>query len=352
MSVTLNIPMFTEKSNLNHWLFRFERVATLNKWDDQTKLLLYVDSCFEEDLQIWFMEKDFKTYDSFRAEFIEKHTKKVNINKVVSDITNFKMYKEESILNYIKRFEMKRVAYKRETAKKKSQNQLATEASNTKAKLVDPADDLELIITETGFLKYFIKGITNKDIKRFVKSNKPTNLETLYKVLQEIYEESESEDDVLEEEEEKDGATRDQEQAKIEAKYIDGKSSRDYGINDLDAQFKNLVIMMVEEIKNGQKRNVENPKRKKVNCYNCQEEDHIAQNCKNPCKICNSSEHVHFQCPEYKSRRTVPAYAHGNTNQSASQSEAMLIEEDVLVAEKRRIDEVSSNEVGNLPSAK
>ncbi|CEP16786.1 hypothetical protein [Parasitella parasitica] len=266
------------------------------------------------------------------------------------------MKQGKKINEYIERFESKRNAYQTEVVKRKLVNQdtkpdtSGTGVSTSSSEAKDE-DVIELIITETGFLKYFIKGITDKGMKRFVKSRKNPSLQSLYEVLRNIYDESDSEYD-SESSNSSSGTDSEDEQKKPplaskSAKSKDIKNNKAYDMEDLNVQFKNMALMIVEEIRKGHSNSTgqaEPPKKKKVNCYNCQQEDHIAQNCKNPCKLCKSTEHVHFQCPQYQSRRWVPAFFQGSANQLSSQSESMLIEEDVLMAEKRKIAEVSNGE--------
>ncbi|KAI8643358.1 hypothetical protein BD408DRAFT_464879 [Parasitella parasitica] len=219
-------------------------------------------------------------------------------------------------------------------------------------------DVIELIITETGFLKYFIiKGITDKSIKRFIKYRKNNKLQSLYNVLRDIYDDTDTESDASDSEGTTDSEPNVKNKDSAGKRVIkDKKSGKSYDVDDLTVQFKDMaLIMIVEEICNGRKEQTgqaDAPKRRKVNCYNCQEEDHIAQNCKNPCKICKSPDHVHFQCSQYQGRRSVPAFSQDGANQSLGQSEAMLIKEDALLAEKRRLSEVSGNELVSQARAK
>ncbi|KAL9559110.1 hypothetical protein MBANPS3_000591 [Mucor bainieri] len=278
MTINFIIPVFTGKEDPNHWLFRLEKIAKVNKWNDDEKL--------------------FKNFEQFKKmELISKHTKKVDLNKVVSDITTFKMKQGEKINEYIKRFESKRNAYQTEVVKRKLVNQdsktniSGADASSSSNETKDE-DVIELIITETGFLKYyFIKGITDKGMKRFVKSRKNPSLQSLYEVLRDIYEDSDFEYDS--DASNSSGETDPQEDKKVSTKLAKTNDTKAYDMEDLTAQFKDMALMIVEEIRKGRNETTgqnEAPKRKKVNCYNCQGEDHIAANCKNPCKLCKSTQ--------------------------------------------------------------
>ncbi|CEP11272.1 hypothetical protein [Parasitella parasitica] len=255
------------------------------------------------------MEKQFNTFAQFKAELLAKHTKKVDLNKVVSDIINFKMKKKERISDYITRFEAKRSTYQTEVTKRKlaiqtSINSKEKASASTATELYENEDTIKLIITETviyqrfcvgymttyqtGFLKYFLKGITDKNIKRFAKTNKGSNLQGLYTVLRDIFDDSDSEtdsdasnnDSVTDSEEEANNAFP---KSKKNTRVKDKKTGKTYDMDDLSAQFKDMVLMVVEEIRKTKivdnKRSEPN-KRKKVNCYNCDEPDHMAQYCK------------------------------------------------------------------------
>ncbi|KAG1089230.1 hypothetical protein G6F42_020034 [Rhizopus arrhizus] len=290
MTINFNIPVYTGKEDPNHWLFRLEKIAKVNKWSDDEKM--------------------------FKVELIAKHTKKMDLNKIVSDITTLKMRQGEKVSDYIDRFEYKRNAYQTEVVKRKliiqDSKTSKTVAGETSSTIELKDDDVsELIITDTGFLRYFIKGITDKGMKRFVKSRKALSLQSLYNVLRDIYDDSDSEYD-------SDASHLSGETDSDEDKKRNRKAS--YGMEDFTAQFKDMALLLVEEIRkgrNGSTSQVESLKRKK-----------------------------------YQGRRSVPAYSQGGTNQSNSQSESMLIEEDVLMAEKRRISEVSSSETTPQTRAK
>lgn len=110
------------------------------------------------------------------------------------------MRQGEKVSDYIDRFEYKRNAYQTEVVKRKliiqDSKTSKTVAGETSSTIELKDDDVsELIITDTGFLRYFIKGITDKGMKRFVKSRKALSLQSLYNVLRDIYDDSDSEYD-------------------------------------------------------------------------------------------------------------------------------------------------------------
>lgn len=70
---------------------------------------------------------------------------------------------------------------------------------------------------------------------------------------------------------------------------------------------------------------------KKLVCYNCQETGHLVSQCENPCKLCKSPDHRHFQCHLYNGRKPTVQNQQGT---------ALLMN---LMAEKRSHDEQSQD---------
>lgn len=199
------VPKFSSKDDPELWIYRYNKAATMNKWDDKTKLY-YVDNCFKENLQLWFMQQDFKSWLDFKTSFLLKFARKVNFSKLISHIINFKMTNNERILEYITRFEDLRNKYLLELAKRKQQHNLKAnlekrkEDGSSKAEIdsIDQGAPVDLHITELGFLNYFINGIQSKSMKRFIRTEKPDNLKDAYSILQDVYgpEDYESQDEI------------------------------------------------------------------------------------------------------------------------------------------------------------
>jgi len=56
MTINFNIPVYTGKEDPNHWLFRLEKIAKVNKWSDDEKMV-YADNFLSEPLHLWSMER-------------------------------------------------------------------------------------------------------------------------------------------------------------------------------------------------------------------------------------------------------------------------------------------------------
>lgn len=214
------LPKFRRKDDAELWLFRYNKIAELNKWSSDIRLN-YVDNSFDNKMQVWFMQQNFKDWKQFQAVFTYKYAKKVKLDKIFVEIINFKMNKSENIDAYIERFDNKRMQYNREVIKRKlktkdetlsirknkdkasadsEDNQPETSAAVDKQKdVAQQVDDAGLSISENGFIKFFTKGLNSKGLKRFLKSEKPETLDEAYELLREMCdsEEEMSDDDEL-----------------------------------------------------------------------------------------------------------------------------------------------------------
>lgn len=186
-------PNFKSGDDVELWLYRYNKVASMNKLDAITKLQ-YVEYCFEEELQLWFMHEDFTIRDLFVEVFNRKFAKKKNMSKIIEDITNTKMTPNESIYEYVRKFERKRIEYTVEVKKSKQTNkaklskpEASNSSTNTTGNDSDVDDEVEIKITEHGFLKYFIKGISSMGLRRQIRSAKLATLEEVYAFIGEIY---------------------------------------------------------------------------------------------------------------------------------------------------------------------
>lgn len=194
------LPRFRRKDDPELWLFRYNKMADLNKWSVEIKLN-YVDNCFNNKMQVWFMQQGFKNWKQFEDAFLFKYGKKVKLDKIFVEIINFKMNKSESIDAYIERFENKRLQFNRETLKQNTavveeEQQTKKKAkrrgqTSTSAEGEVETDELAvgtttipsikenagLSISENAFIKFFIKGLLSKGLKRYLKVEKPETLD-------------------------------------------------------------------------------------------------------------------------------------------------------------------------------
>ncbi|KAI8350645.1 hypothetical protein BD560DRAFT_438992 [Blakeslea trispora] len=158
----------------------------MNKWDEDT-MLQYVDNCFEEELQFWCMNQDFKSWEEFKVGFGEKFSRKVSLDEIVNNILNFKMNQNENKIKIM------------------NDEHKKTKASDKNSELSNKHESIEFVITDVGFIKYFIKEFTSKG-KIFFEIQKPIKLEDTYELLQEVYgsnDETDEEDEIVPEPTEK-----------------------------------------------------------------------------------------------------------------------------------------------------
>lgn len=346
------VPKFSTKDDPDLWLYRYTKAASMNQWNEKT-MLQYVDNCFKQHLQLWFMDQDFKTWEEFKTAFIDKFSKKTNIDKILSTILNMKMTPQESVSEYIHRYEKLRLKYNNEIAKSQKLKKLSAN-SNITEKAKETKDianaEVEFVITEAGFLKYFIKGLYSKDIKRLIKMEKPTTLEEAINLLKDVYGsedeydgdssvESQSDD-----EQESDSTTEGEEDekkaksSKVKKETKGSMKAKSNEMADLISEFKSMTLL-IGELVNGNKKPKSDVKDKRTTCWNCMSKEHYTRECTNPCKYCESTGHIHYQCSMHKKNN----YNNNQTNKS-KHDEAMLIEELYLSEKRKQMDSETIND--------
>lgn len=349
--LSFNVPTYRPKDDPDLWLYRYNKAAKMNDWNDSIKLM-YVDNCFNEKMQKWFMREDFQSWKLFEASFMNKYSKKINIDKIVNGIRHCKMLPHDRIDEYIERYEVLRANYNEYIKIKGMNNQggittTTSKAANDKQETSsqpDPKDeqsvDIECVITEIGFKKYFIKGLASSSMKRLIKKEKPQTLEGIYSLLRDVY--STSDDDFSDSDPDSD---TDNEEVKTEPidgvkRKRDSKSttdnekntnSTDPGIAELIKGFNSMTLLIGEMVNNSKIGSA--PKKDRPTCWNCLSKDHFSRECTEPCKYCRSSGHRHFECEQHKRNKTI-----GNKSNPQPGNEAMLIEE-LYLSEKRKLDE-------------
>lgn len=350
------VPKFSSKDDPDLWLYRYTKASKMNKWNEET-MLQYVDNCFNQSLQFWFMDQDFQNWNQFKTAFLEKFSKKVNIDKIISGILNIKMTPQESVNEYIDRYEKLRLKYNNQIRKNqiivdKRNNGIIEEEKESKNKgnttTTIASSDVEFVITPAGFLRYFIKGLYSKSMARFIKTEKPATLEEAYQSLREFYgSEGESSDSSSEEEGESESEDEfDEKNFKNKKSKSDSSSKKSSNSKESSKQddmaelingFKTMSLLIGELVSNASNNEV---KEKRTKCWNCMDKDHYTRECTAPCKICQSTGHLHFQCPQNKRNKTEKS--------KITQGEAMIIEE-VYLSEKRKKTET---ETPSLPYPK
>lgn len=294
------------------------------------------------------------------------------MDKIAADIINFKMNQNENVLNYIGRFDKKRMQYDNEVAKRSIKNTASIDVAESSKKRKDKSiisnqtdsvqdstcstttnqenHNVEFVITESGFVKYFIKGINIKTVKRLLKLEKPTSLEDAYSFLREMYdsddEESETNASPYPNNESSDESSEEESvKVKTNTKPLKPKKTnpasppKDETLSTMINEFKNMSLMIGELVTFVNKNE---PKKKKTTCWNCLSLEHYTKDCVQPCKLCNSPSHKHYECNLYKNNRV------SKTNND-SVNESMLMEDNYM-AEKRKLDgtEDTANNTKNV----
>ncbi|KAI8338289.1 hypothetical protein BD560DRAFT_412947, partial [Blakeslea trispora] len=350
-----DVPKLNPKDDPSLWIYRFNKAATMNKWDEKTKLY-YVDNCFNEKLQMWFMQQDFATWDEFKTSFLNKFSKKVNFDKIASNLINFKMKSNENIMEYIERYEELRSMYLLELAKRQRTNVNITKGTSDKqpessASKSSTSIQENVSISENGFLNYFIEGVGSNSIKRFLRTEKPETLQEAYNILKEVYgpeidenpEKFESDSDIESEDIDEDATKIKRKITKKDTSAKNEKAAvKEPGVAELINEFKNMTLLIGELVTKSNHNGNTITKNYKPSCWNCLANDHLTKDCVRPCKLCNKPGHKHYECVLYKNNKT--------RNVPQQTSESMLIEE-VYLSEKRKIDDtdlVDGNEERNV----
>ncbi|KAG1039540.1 hypothetical protein G6F43_012478 [Rhizopus delemar] len=363
--LSFNVPTYRPKDDPDLWLYRYNKAAKMNDWNDSIKLM-YVDNCFNEKMQKWFMREDFQSWKLFEASFMNKYSKKINIDKIVNGIRHCKMLPHDRIDEYIERYEVLRANYNEYIKIKGMNNQCeittpTSKAANDKQGTSSQPDskneqsvDIECIITEIGFKKYFIRGLASSSMKRLIKKEKPQTLEDIYSLLRDVY--GTSDDDFSDSDPDSDTDNED-----VKTEPIDGvkkkrnsksttdneknTNSSDSGIAELTKGFNSMTLLIGEMVNNSKIGSA--PKKDRPTCWNCLSKDHFSRECTEPCKYCRSSGHRHFECEQHKRNKTI-----GNKPNPQPGNEAMLIEELYLLKNRNARVTRSGKAVDSTPKRK
>ena len=106
----------------------------------------------------------------------------------------------------------------------------------------DVDDEIDIKITDYGFRKYFVKGISSLGLKRQIRSAKLTTLEEVYSFISDIYD-SDDEDEINNVSEEK--SKKENVETKVENKST---VDNDGGVSELIAGIKNMTLITMGEV--------------------------------------------------------------------------------------------------------
>ncbi|CEP16762.1 hypothetical protein [Parasitella parasitica] len=264
------------------------------------------------------------------------------------------MNENETVSAYVERFEKKRTLYNNEIMKRKltiEKTKKVSSGSNEKDPVKQEALNnnnsdtiIELIITEAGFMKCFLKGLLSKSLKREIKGQKFNNVDQMLSWIKEMYESDESDnsrDDSGNDSDDEDQALQTKLQ-KFNKKTAEetNKSKMEETfesvMNNMSKDFSNMVLL-IGELNTKITNNIAAGKKKKSLCYNCQGDDHYSNACTAPCKLCGSKDHKHYQCHQYKNNSS------SSNSKQINQTESMLIEEEIYLSEKRKMEDDNAN---------
>ncbi|KAI8374958.1 hypothetical protein EDC96DRAFT_605444 [Choanephora cucurbitarum] len=361
MSNAFKPPRFSKGEDPYNWLQRFERAAKLNKWDDDAKLYS-IEQCFlNESTKQWYFNRDFSSWNKFVEEFTTKYHKKVDADKIIKKIMDFKIKKNEPMKAYIERFDKLSTNYKKMTLVKtqENKNRASTHESKEPVKNTKIENPIIVNLSDKSLIRYFINGLKDRSFKRFLKYENPDNLENLYKIVSETCDSDEEElpDDSESESMNSDSENSNEsefEETKLTRKSThdrvkNKKRSKDKNVDDQEMTsllkgFEKLSLMMAQAMNNGnyQPNYPANAPPKKTSgmstCYNCQDQGHKAETCPETCKLCKQPGHPYYHCERYQPKKT--DMSRRNTKEDLNTG--LFI--DLLYGEKRqRQEEEGSN---------
>ncbi|CEP14621.1 hypothetical protein [Parasitella parasitica] len=361
MPNTIKPVNFNKGDDADNWLKLYESTSKFNGWTEEQRLL-YVGNCFPPEYQEWALNlatADNSSWDSFRTSFIQKFTKKVSPMQLIMQLSAFKMTKNESAIDYIDRFLRLKTRYERECQRR---NSVAASRSASLASLMShsrhpastdstptttpnmasqspvhdqPTANEDIItITERGFIKYFIHGITYEFMRLTLRNHNFDKLDDLFETFKLMM--NDNDDDF---EFDLDVPTSSNRKQTNNAQETPKKSDEKYETLSKDVQtLATSVTTFIQMMKEQQNKQNNAPKPDYPPCDNCNKKGHATRLCNAPCKNCNGPHSI-IKCNAQSSSK--------ETNPSSHMLLELEETEDDLLA----IGEKRSREDSNLTSS-
>lgn len=307
----IKIPGFERSSDPARWLKIYESNMDVAGVPDDNKLKLIPGYIKSDSHLDWFYDHTFEDWGEFKAEFTERFQKdKIKINNVLSAILSIKKKSNETMRQYVDRFDHLVGVYNRQRKVKKDWNEISSS-----------------VLMDT-----FINGVRPATVRMLIKQHVPKTLsEAQVTAIRECEEEeSDSESNMYEEVSEDDSEdeiiikkknrntkdikdvmvkekTRNQAK-KVKPTKVDKNEVKvedvDRKIEELTKSFQNFTLF----VENGGLEQL--TKNKNQQCFNCQDYGHTAHQCQHECKICKGTKghHSFWKCPDYVDRRNKDTY--------------------------------------------
>jgi hypothetical protein len=147
------------------WFNLYEKWCKISKITTDEDKLLHVDFAFDGPMVQWFADQDFNSWFEFKAAFLDKETKKMSMRAIIKELNSFKRKKEETIEDYVNRFNKLYKTYLKQSNKNNAQTK--------KPSIIDETDKSVIIIPEASFVEYFVQGITPSTLRFIIKTQNP-----------------------------------------------------------------------------------------------------------------------------------------------------------------------------------
>jgi hypothetical protein len=273
------LPLYSG-NNPEGWLKRFDKAASVNKLEEQTKLDV-VPFYLPENIGDWVMAKEFDTWTAFCGAFEDRYIIKTSKVDMLSSLLSIKQSPSELPRDYLARWESSVFTYQ-------AQNQHGVP---------------ELVLVQS-----FVSGLHNVTLKQLMidKLNASSTVDRAIKTFSLLITHH-------------CGLTMNVVESQEPTASNDKYDTLIQGMTNMFAKMDTFL---------SQSKSSGGSASRQSRCFNCKSEGHHAQDCPKPCKYCQSSSHKHYQCNDPKA-----VAARQYHQQKSVSSDSMLI--DVLAATKR-----------------
>jgi hypothetical protein len=290
MTTTIKAPKLLDKK-YGEWLTMFEKVSALNDWQDQEKLMRAIMS-LNKTTRTWALRSSFSNWSAFVSEFKKKYVKKETIFEYASKLMTLKQRTDEGNKKFVRRLEKLWSLY----------SELAM------------ANGEKTAAFELVLIKSLSKGIRSKSLRRALRVQNYTSVETFIQGFKDLDDIDSSSDD----DSDSDTGSMDSDSSNSSAgssssissvKAIKkSKSSAPKQSDDVATLTQSIKEMTVALL--AQQEKIDALMAKPVSqsaaagnarnlfCYNCKEKGHRSAECDKPCRYCQQN-HPHFTCSQH-----------------------------------------------------
>jgi hypothetical protein len=291
--MTVKAPKLLDKKYAD-WLALFEKVATINGWNDSEKLT-HAILALTRSAQTWALHSSHENWESFVKEFKARYMKKKSSLQFITKLMTFKQKSGESNRKYIRRLE------KLWNLQNAAANEHREEHGGT---AIEPV-----------IIKSLVKGIKSKSLRRALRTQDYTCVSLFiqgFKDLDDIDDDSDSDLDT--DTDSHSAYSTDSDNSyhsgkttstvkKVRSTSVMAPSNEKEEISSLTESVKQMTVALMEKqdkmydamMASLKAQNASGLNKNKNYCYNCEANGHRSVNCPQPCRYCKG-EHPNFEC--------------------------------------------------------